>query len=91
MTTAPAAAARSAYRSISSRFDLAQTAASAGYPWTRRVDGIEELEFALTEAKNASHLSLILVKVGIAPVEGIPRVSHTPEEIRDRFKTAVQS
>ena len=43
------------------------------------------------KAKNTSHLSLILIKVGIAPVEGIPRVSHTPEEIRDRFKTAVQS
>jgi len=76
--------------SISSRFDLDQTATSAGYPWTRRVDGIEELESALMEATNASHLSLILVKVGIAPIEGIPRVSHTPEEIRDRFKTAVQ-
>ena len=76
--------------SISSRFHLEQTATSAGYPWARRVDGIEELESALMEATNASHLSLILVKVGIAPVEGIPRVTHTPEEIRDRFKTAVQ-
>ena len=27
----------------------------------------------------------------IAPIEGIPRVSHTPTEIRDRFKAAVQS
>ena len=77
--------------SISSRFDLAETAASAGYPWTRRVEDIEELESALTEAKNNSRLSLILVKCGIAPIEGIPRVSHTPEEIRDRFRAAAQS
>ena len=77
--------------SISSRFDLAETAASAGYPWTRRVEDIEELESALTEAKNNGRLSLILVKCGIAPVEGIPRVSHTPEEIRNRFREAVQS
>ncbi len=77
--------------SISSRFDLAQTAGAAGYSWTRRVQDIEELESALTEAKHNGQLSLILVKCGIAPVEGIPRVSHTPEEIRDRFKAAVQS
>ena len=77
--------------SISSKFDLAQTAAAAGYPWTRRVDDIEELEAALSEAKQGSQLSLILVKCGIAPIEGIPRVSHTPEEIRERFQEAVQS
>ena len=77
--------------SISSRFDLAQTAGAAGYPWTRQVQDIEELESALTEAKKSGKLSLILVKCGIAPIEGIPRVSHTPEEIRDRFRAAVQS
>jgi len=77
--------------SISSNFDLAQTAATTGYPWTRRVEDLEELEAALTEATNGSQLSLILVKCGIAPIEGIPRVSHTPEEIRDRFKAAVQA
>ena len=77
--------------SISSKFDLAQTAASAGYPRSRRVEDIEELESALTEAKQGGQLSLILVKCGIAPVEGIPRVSHTPEEIRDRFRGAVLS
>jgi thiamine pyrophosphate-dependent acetolactate synthase large subunit-like protein len=77
--------------SISSNFDLAQTANTTGYPWTRRVEDLEELEAALTEATNGGQLSLILVKAGIAPLEGIPRVSHTPEEIRDRFKGAVQA
>ncbi len=77
--------------SISSQFDLAEVAGSAGYPWTRRVEGIEVLEAALTEASKGAQLSLILVKCGIVPLEGIPRVSHTPEEIRDRFKAAVQS
>ena len=76
--------------SISSRFDLAETASSTGYPWTRRVQDVEELESALTEATAGGQLSLILVKAGIAPVQGIPRVSHTPTEIRDRFKAAVQ-
>ena len=77
--------------SISSRFDLAQTAASAGYTWTRRVEEVEGLEAALTEVANGGQLSLILVKCGIAPAEGIPRVAHTPEQIRDRFRGAVRS
>ena len=77
--------------SVSSQFDLADLARSAGYPWTRRVDDLEELESALLEVPVTGHLSLILVKAGIAPVDGIPRVSHTPEQIRDRFKGAVQS
>lgn len=77
--------------SISSNFDLAQTTATTGYPSTRRVEDLEELASALTEATDGGQLSLILVKAGIAPLEGIPRVSHTPEEIRDRFKAAVQS
>jgi len=77
--------------SISSRFDLADTALSTGYPTARRVEDIEELESALADATGSGKLSLILVKVGIAPVAGIPRVSHTPKEIRDRFKGAVES
>ncbi|MEC8858158.1 MAG: sulfopyruvate decarboxylase subunit beta, partial [Chloroflexota bacterium] len=77
--------------SISSKFDLAQTAASAGYPWALRVEDFEALDSALTGALASGQLSLILVKAAIAPLEGIPRVSHTPEEIRDRFKAAVQS
>ena len=76
--------------SISSQFDLADLARSAGYPWTHRVEDLEELESTLTEVTASSQLSLILVKAGIAPVEGIPRVSHTPEQIRDRFKGAMR-
>ena len=33
----------------------------------------------------------MLVKAAIAPVKDIPRVSHAPTEIRDRFKTTVQA
>jgi len=81
--------------SISANFDLAQTAATAGYPRTRRVEKIETLDSALTEATAGGQLSLILVKCGIAPArpsaEGIPRVSHTPKQIRDRFRGAVQA
>jgi thiamine pyrophosphate-dependent acetolactate synthase large subunit-like protein len=77
--------------SISANFDLAATAGAAGFSWTRRVEDLEELAAALSEATEGRQLSLILVKAGIAPLEGIPRVSHTPEEIRDWFRGAVQT
>jgi thiamine pyrophosphate-dependent acetolactate synthase large subunit-like protein len=77
--------------SISSQFDLADAARSAGYHRTRRVEELEELESALLEVAAGGQLSLILVKAGIAPIEGIPRVSHTPDQIRDRIRIAVQS
>ncbi len=49
------------------------------------------MESPSIEAKDGSQLSLILVKAGIATFEGIPRVSHTPTGIQNRFKPAVQS
>lgn len=78
-------------KSISSEFDIAKSAVSFGYPSAHRVQDVEGLESALLVAKNSSQLCLVLVKCGIAPVDGIPRVSHSPIEIRDRFKAAVQS
>ena len=54
-------------------------------------EDLEELESALLEVAAADQLSLILVKAGIAPVGGIPRVSHLPEQIRDRFRVAAQA
>ena len=54
------------------------------------MDDIEGLESALLESDASPGPHLILVKAGIAPVEGIARVSHSPTEIRDRFKGSVQ-
>ncbi|MBO19195.1 MAG: hypothetical protein FI717_05340 [SAR202 cluster bacterium] len=80
-----------AQESISSEFDIAQSAKTFGYPSAHRVEDLEGLESALFEVTNSNQLGLVLVKCAIAPVEGIPRVSHSPTEIRDRFKAAVQS
>ena len=77
--------------SISSRFNIADTATTAGYPMARCVGNIDALESALLEANEGGQLSLILIKCAIAPIDEIPRVSHTPTEIRDNFKSAVQS
>jgi thiamine pyrophosphate-dependent acetolactate synthase large subunit-like protein len=75
--------------SISSRVDLAEIAKSSGYKHVSRVDDIEGLEGSLAECKGNPGPHLILVKAAIAPVPGIPRVSHTPTEIRDRFSSSI--
>ena len=76
--------------SISSKVDLADIGKSCGYSHVARTEDIEGLEGALLDNDTNPGPHLILVKVGIAPVKGIPRVSHTPTEIRDRFKARVQ-
>ena len=77
--------------SISSKVDLAESAKSCGYAHVVRVEDVESLEGALQDNETIPGPNLIMVKVGIAPVKGIPRITHTPTEIRDRFKVRVQS
>ena len=76
--------------SISSKVDLAEIGKGCGYARVVRVEDIESLEGALKDNDTIPGPHLILVKVGIAPVKDIPLVSHTPTEIRDRFKAKVQ-
>ena len=75
--------------SISSNVELADLGRAAGYPHVTRVDDIEALEGAISECQGDSGPYLVVVKSGIAPVEGIGRVSHSPTEIRDGFKSSV--
>ncbi len=77
--------------SISSKVDLAQIGKSCGYAHAVRVEDVEGLEGALSDCDTDSGPHLILVKAGIAPVEGIPRVPHSPTDIRDRFMAEMQS
>ena len=75
--------------SISSKVDLDEIAKSSGYPHATRAEDLETLEDVLSNWETKSGPHLILVKAGIAPVEGIPRIPHPPTEIRDRFKDQV--
>ncbi len=77
--------------SISSAVDLTEVGKSCGYGHVVRADEIEDLEGALLECGSRPGPHLILVKAGIAPVKGIPRVSHTPTDIRDRFGSCIQT
>jgi len=75
--------------SISSKVDLDEIAKSSGYPQVAKAEDLETLEAALSDCDNNFGPHLILVKAGIAPIEGIPRIPYPPTEIRDRFKNQV--
>ena len=77
--------------SISSKFNLAESAITMGYPLATTANDIAELRLAMETATDVGSLSLVMVKSRIAPVDGIPRVSHSPITIRDRFQTAVKT
>ena len=76
--------------SISSEVDLATVGKSCGYSHVARVDDIEGLQNALLDCDMGHGPYMILVKAAIAPVRGIPRVSHSPIDIRDRFRRCIQ-
>ena len=76
--------------SISSEVDLAEVARSCGYQRVARVEDIEDLKSAMLECDNGSGPHLILVKAAIALVKDISRVSHSPTDIKDRFRSFVQ-
>ena len=76
--------------SISSKVDLGNVAESCGYRHVARVHEVEGLQRALFECDTAHGPHMILVKADIAPVKDIPRVSHSPTDIRDRFRDSMQ-
>jgi phosphonopyruvate decarboxylase len=77
--------------SISPNVSLSGIGKASGYATVQRADDSHTLEEALLRCGPGAGPHLIVVKAGIAPVDGIPRVSHSPEEIRDRFRGSVQS
>ena len=60
--------------SISSKVDLDEIAKSSGYPHAARAEDLETLEDVLSACDANPGPHLILVKAGIAPVDGIPRI-----------------
>jgi phosphonopyruvate decarboxylase len=72
---------------ISSNVSIAAIGEAAGYRHVASVEDLESLDGALGNAAAMDGPRLIVVKASIVHREGIPRVSHAPEEIRDRFKS----
>jgi phosphonopyruvate decarboxylase len=77
-------------RSASGQVSLDRLAAAAGYRSVVAVCGPEEVTGALRAMLGSAGPHFLLVKV--TPEEGdVPRIPHTPEALRDRFRSAVGS
>jgi len=76
--------------SISSRLDLGKIVAAAGYRLTLSAYDPDSLDRALATALHSGGPTCVHVRIDVSQVEGIPRVTHAPEAIRDRFAEAVQ-
>ncbi len=76
-------------RSLSPQIPLEAVALSTGYKQALRVTQLEELRPAFEKLYNSEGPNFLLVKVepGFDPNNG--RVTHTPEEIKNRFMEAV--
>ncbi len=70
---------------VSNTVKLEEVAHASGYRLTPRVDSEEELRKAITESSQQGP-AFLLVKVEKGSLEGIGRVSHSPEEIKNRFQ-----
>jgi thiamine pyrophosphate-dependent acetolactate synthase large subunit-like protein len=74
---------------ISTRVDLGSIAQASGYRTVVTANGPESLDRALDEVLTTEGPSLLHVRINISQVDDIPRVSHTPTELRDRFQKEV--
>ncbi|MEK9627894.1 MAG: thiamine pyrophosphate-dependent enzyme [Nitrospinota bacterium] len=76
-------------RSLSGQVKLEEVAKSSGYKNAMRVEKKEEIKDAFLKMKESPGPNFLLIKVepGFDPSTG--RVTHTPEEITQRFMQAV--
>jgi len=68
---------------------LEEIATAAGYPFSHRVATVDELRRAIGEAAGRGP-AFILAEVERGGVEGIARVTHSPEDIKRRFRAAAR-
>lgn len=71
--------------SVSSTIKLEEVAQAAGYRLTQRVASKEGLRKAISELSQQGP-AFLLVKVERGSIQGIGRVLHPPEEIKNRFQ-----
>ena len=75
--------------SISRTVKLEEIAKAVNYKNTYKVISLEELESKLREMLGKDGPSILLAKIGASNMQGIGRVSHSPEEIKNRFTGAI--
>ena len=77
-------------RSISNAVPLEQVAKSAGYRQAVRVDKKEEIKPAFEKLMNSEGPVFLLIKVEPCFESKTGRVTHTPEEITERFMKSLR-
>ncbi len=75
---------------ISNVIELEKIAKSAGYSYVRKVTTNEELKREMAHTLKNDSLSFLLVKiVDIEEQRKIGRVTHSPEQIKERFMSTI--
>ena len=69
---------------------LEEVASAAGYKNIKKIISIEELRTVVSEVLNSEGPSFVLVKIEKGEKE-VPRVSHEPTYIKNRFEEAIAS
>jgi len=78
--------------SISTEIDLTSIAKAAGYTFQTSVNDEEALSQAIHDMDSSAGPALVLAKIKASSGHfSGPRVSHSPEEIRDRFMEVVNA
>lgn len=73
---------------VSNTVKLEEVACAAGYTRVRKVNSIGSLRTVVSEVLSSEGPSFVLVKIDKGEKE-VPRVSHAPTHIKNRFKEAV--
>ena len=76
-------------RSLSGKIKLEQVAKSSGYENVLRIDKKEEIKDAFLKLKELTGPNFLLIKVEPCFDSSTGRVTHTPEEITERFMGAI--
>lgn len=76
---------------ISQNVDFLKMASAAGYLKAVMVDDTNSLFAALKELLMVKGPNFLLVKIESSHEEGIPRVLHTPEKIKERFMNSIKA
>lgn len=74
---------------LSQQVDLAAAALAAGYRWARRCVEAGHARAALEAWLAAPAPACLVLAVDPADPDPAPRIPHTPEELRDRFRHAL--
>lgn len=74
---------------ISSRIDLSKIAKASGFENVAKVKNVNDLKMVLKDLIAKKGPGFLLIKVEDSAMEGIPRISHSPEEIKQNFMEAL--